>query len=452
MSSFINGVESVAKKKRKIKYNVLETLRFRAFPPEYEELTQSLYTKACKGSESIWDEINNLDELKNNNELREKFYKAAHDGMKSAQDEIVSIIQSGDKLDFSKELLLRGIADAIAWQLMGHQLCHARRFFKSGKQPDLYNCNFDSVVFAAKENDKNSPSSVSLISDLTSFIQVGDLLIFDPKNGLTIAEVKEGAMNAKIGDYMKFYMESQCDRSLYYFAQREGAQAVKQLQRMFRQASRMSHVSTVLSTGRGVDPDTNEQIYIPEPFFEIESWDERLVSKLDEADRKGWAIDVIDDCVFLGVYASEHMLAGGHIIFNSWFDSSGGTPDCPRGLLIDCMRTPLALPIFSRNLPDKHKFDVLFGRKQVCMAICIESLLKACEKAGLSVRFATNKERGRLDQTGNRPYRHKGKAILIGNGKTELALMDGIFLRVLFHGQSPVSLIQSMLDGMDETT
>ncbi|MBB1274592.1 hypothetical protein [Psychromonas sp. SR45-3] len=442
----------MGKKNRKVKYDVVETLRFKSFPPEYEELTKNLYTKACKGSEHLWNQINTVDDLRNNKELKDDFYTSANKGMKSAQDEIVSIVQSKDKLDFSKELLLRGIADAIAWQLLGHQLCHARRFFKSIKQPDLYNCNFDSVVFAAKDNDEKKPSSISLISDLTSFIQVGDLLICDPKKGITIAEVKEGVMNAKIGDFMKFYMESQCDRALYYFAEKEGDKAVKQLQRMFRQASRMSHVSTVMSTGQGVDPDTKETINIPEPFFEIESWDDRLVNTLNEADKKGWAIDVIDNCVFLGVYASEEARMGGHIIFNSWFDNSGGTPECPRALLIDSMRNPLALPVFSRNLPDNHKFDVLFGRKQVCMAICIESLLKECEKVGLSVRFATNKERGRLDKTGNRPYKHKGKAIFIGNGKTEVVLMDGIFLRVMHHGQSPISLIKMMIDGMDKTT
>ncbi|MEZ8236113.1 hypothetical protein AB6C62_21670 [Vibrio splendidus] len=440
----------MGKKRRKVKYDAVETLRFRTFPSEYEELTRKLYTMACKGSEPFWDQITSPDDLKHNSELRERFYKSAHDGMKSAQDEIISIIQSGSKLNFPKELLLRGIADAIAWQFIDRQLCYARRFCKSGKQPDLYNCNLESVVFAAKENYERNPSSMSLISDLTSFVQVGDLLISNPNEGLTIAEVKEGAMNAKVCDFMKFYSKSQCDRSFHYFAQKEGAQAVKQLQRMVRQTSRMSHVSSVLATGKGVDPDTNEQVHIPEPYFEIESWDDQLISKLDESDEKGWAIEVIDDCVFLGVYTADHMISSGHLIFNSWFDNSGGTPECPRALLIDCMRIPLALPIFNRNLPEKHKFDVLFGRKQVCIAICIESLLKACEKVGLLVRFATNKELGRLDQTGNRPYRHKGKAIFIGNGKVELALMDGIFLRVMFHGQSPVSVIRSILDSMDE--
>ncbi|MEH6443032.1 MAG: hypothetical protein V7784_03960 [Oceanospirillaceae bacterium] len=439
----------MAKKRRKVKYESIKTLSLTVFPPDYEELIRNLYTKACQGSYHLWQEIRNSDDSMENNDLREEFYKSANQGMMSAQDDIVSIIKNGEKLDYPKNLLLRGIADAIAWQLLGGQLAYARRFFKFNHQPDLYNSNFDSVVFAARETVNKKKDSVSLISDLTSFIQVGDLLIYEPEKGIRIAEVKEGAMNAKIMDFMKLDMQSNCDKSLSYFAQKEGDKAVKQLQRMYRQINRMAHVSKVLQTGKGVDPDTNYQVHIPEPYFEIESWDGRLVKTLEHSKIKGWALDVIDNCLFLGVYASDNFRMGGHVIFNTWFDGMGGTPECPRSRLIDCMNNPLALPIFSRNIPDDDKFDVLFGRKQVCMGICIELLLAECIKVGLSVRLATNKERGRLDKTGNRPYRHKGNAIFIGNGETEMILMDGMFLRVMFHGESPISVIKTILNGVE---
>ncbi|TNI73569.1 hypothetical protein CF109_10240 [Aeromonas veronii] len=366
----------------------------------------------------------------------------------SAQDDIIDIVLSGDKIDAPKELIIRGIADAIAWQLLGNQLAYARRFFKAIPQPDLYNSNFKSVVFAAKESLKDKPNTVSLISDLTSFIQIGDLLECDPNKGLKIIEVKEGEMNAKIGDFMDFYMRSQCDQALHYFAQQEGEQAIKQLQRMSRQMNRMLYVTSVLSTGHGVDPDTNEQVKIPEPFFPMENWDDQLTHTLKKAHDKGWAIDVIDNCLFLGVYASEHMRIGGHIIFNHWFDNSGGTPECPRSRLIDCMSIPLALPIFSRDIPDDYKFDVLFGRKSVCIGVCVEALLEECKKAGYSVRFATNKEQGLLNTTGKRPYKHKGKSIFIGDGAKEIFLMDGIFLRIMFHGQKPMSVIKTMIENI----
>lgn len=442
------------KKHKKVKYDLVKTLRYHALPPEYEDLTRRLYSKACQGSSHLWEKIPNIDALIKDEELRKQFYISANQGMMSAQDDIVDIVLSGEKIDFPKELIIRGIEDAIAWQLLGNQLAHARRFFKAIPQPDLYNSNFKSVVFAAKESLKNKPNTVSLISDLTSFIQIGDLLECDPikEKGLTIVEVKEGEMNAKIGDFMDFYMHSQCNQALHYFAQQEGEQAIKQLQRMSRQINRMLYVTSVLSTGIGVDPDTNEQVKIPEPFFPIENWDNQLTHILNKAHDKGWAVDVIDNCLFLGVYASEHMRIGGHIIFNHWFDNAGGTPECPRKRLIDCMYNPLALPIFSRDIPDEYKFDVLFGRKHVCMGICIEKLLEECNKIGYSVRFATNKEQGLLDKSGKRPYKHKGKSVFIGDGVKEVVLMDGIFLRIMFHGQTPMSVIKTMIENIEIPT
>lgn len=433
------------KKRKKAIYDIIQTLRPIAFPSQYEELTHSLYKKACQGACHLFNDTYKVRDLANNAELRGQFYRAANLGMMSAQNDIIDIVKSDAKLETEKEFLLRGIADAIAWQILGGQLAYARRFFKSKPQPDLYNSNLDSVVRSAKTSILGKTNAVALISDLTSFIQVGDLLVYEPEKGFEIVEVKTGHMNERIANFMNFHSESQCDIALRQFANVEGAQALKQMERMRRQIDRMSHVSSTINTGRGVDPDTKETVIIPEEYFPIESWDYLLNSALKRADATGWAIDVIDNSVFIGVYTGKHMLHSGHVLFNGWFDKSGATKECPRTRLIDCMWTPLALPIFNRNISDKHKFDVLFGRSQVCMGICIESLLSECKEAGLAVRAATNKERGTLEQKGVRYYKYKGNAIVISNGNNEITLMDGLFLRVMFHGQRPISLIKTIL-------
>ncbi|MGR5186549.1 hypothetical protein ACPV3S_14545 [Photobacterium damselae] len=48
----------------------------------------------------------------------------------------------------------------------------------------------------------------------------------------------------------------------------------------------MSHVTSVIGTGQGVDPDTNEKIRIPDPLFLIETWDDRLKNALERANSK----------------------------------------------------------------------------------------------------------------------------------------------------------------------
>ncbi|MFQ2100765.1 hypothetical protein ACK33K_09600 [Aeromonas sanarellii] len=75
--------------------------------------------------------------------------------------------------------------------------------------------------------------------------------------------------------------------------------------------------------------------------------------------------------------------------------------------------------------------------------------LEECKKTGYSVRFATNKEQGLWDKTGKRPYKHKGKSVFIGDGVKEALLMDGIFLRIMFHGQTPMSVIKTMIENIE---
>ncbi len=438
------------KRKKKARYDPVESLRPTTLRPELEPMSRNLYELACCGSKAMWDEIGAPDNLKENEELRHRFLASSHEGMADAQRIIVEHLSSGDDITDSHEVLFRGICDAIAWQLLGDQLCYARRLYKGHRQPDIKNSNFESVVFASSNYMENNPGSIALISDLTSFVQIGDLLTLDGTGKFGIVEVKEGEKNRIIGDFMKNHLNTGCDMALYQFARQEGVESLKQMGRMLRQAQRMSHVSEVMSKGESTDPDSDEKIMIPDDLFIIDSWEGELVSAVEEADIKGWSIRVIDDCVFLGCYSDHPMKAAGHIIFNGWFDNCGGTPECPRATLLDAMSHPLAVPVFNLNIPNETKFDILFGRKQVCIGFNVESFLEKCRKEGLLVRVATNKETSRADQTGNRPYRHNGKAIFIGDGKTELMLMDGIFLRAIHHMQSPIKLTKTMLQNISK--
>jgi hypothetical protein len=82
----------------------------------------------------------------------------------------------------------------------------------------------------------------------------------------------------------------------------------------------------------------------------------------------------------------------------------------------------------------------------------VEAFLAKCQKEGVEVRFGTNRETSQLEQMGVKLYRHKGRSIFLGNGKVEKGLADGVFLRMLFHGQKPVSLIKAILSNTPEST
>lgn len=415
-----------------------------ALSPELEDIAKDLIDKSCSGSEELWPEIDEKS-LKSDHKIREKFYCLAHQGMRDAQNFILDQVTSTEHLTVSQEILFRGIADSIAWQLLGNQLCHARRLYKGHNNPDLKNSNLGSVISVAHDLTEKYPNSIALISDLTSFIQVGDVFFNDLNKGMSIIEVKEGRENKRISEFLEFYSESKCDRALHYFINESSPHSIKQMSRMLRQADRMSHFTQIMSTGDSTDPDTGQKIHIPEEEVHIDTWDSEINDLIGASKERGWAIDTIDNCLFVGCYSKEPMIVAGHVAFNTWFDGCGGNNNSPRGRLFDAMKIPLALPIMNRMIPVKSKIDLLFGRMQICMGINIDSLISECKDAGLKVRIGSNKETSQLEQKGIKPFRHNGGSLYIGSDNKESPLLDGIFLRAMYHGQKPISIIRSFL-------
>ena len=66
--------------------------------------------------------------------------------MLEAQNMIIKAVESSESLTDSHNVLFKGIADNMAWQMIGNHLCYARRFYKEQKPVNLKQSNFNSVV------------------------------------------------------------------------------------------------------------------------------------------------------------------------------------------------------------------------------------------------------------------------------------------------------------------
>jgi len=285
-----------------------------------------------------------------------------------------------------------------------------------------------------------------LIADLTTFLQIGDIFLADPYKGFSIVEVKEGHKNHEIGNLARFYRQSGCERFKQIVSQTESEHTVKQFERMLRQMDRMDFVSSILGKGTGQDPDSKQEIHIPEPYIPIEEWNVELNELLGEATEKGWAINVIDDCLFVGAYA-KHMLPASPFTFLVWLNEFSGGEFIPVARMIDSVSQPLALPIFSIPVPPERTMDLLFGRLNVCMGISIPGLVEACEKNGITVRPPKNKrERKWVHETRGEAIKYKGQAIVLERDGKSMIPAAGIFVRSLFHFQRPISFINAMFN------
>jgi hypothetical protein len=438
------------RKKGRSHYDPMNSLQLSALPWELEPLARDIFEKACCGTRSIWPDIADAKGIENwHPDLLQRFMSMAHAGMRAAQQLMIDRIVDSPILSSAEEVLFRGIADAIAWQFLEKQLCHARVLFKGQVPPNLAHSNFESVVAAMQGIMDLHSDAMPLISDLTSFIQVGDILAAIPGRGIIMAEVKEGTENRRILNVLHSNPSDFC-QTLHGYIQQSNPKSLKQFERVLRQADRMTHFTQIMSSGLSDDPDTGFHLRIPEAEVVIDEWNDVLDATIEASTASGWGINIIDDCLYLGCYSGFLRPNIGHKLFNFWFDQCGGTTRCPRGRLFDSMIIPLALPLFSRSLPEEIIFDLLFGRLQICMGINIDALLSRCQEEGLQVRFGSNKEASQLDQRKQEVYRHQGKVIFIGDGQTEMAIADGLFVRILYHGQRPLSLIKALLKSQSE--
>lgn len=421
-----------------------QRLRSMAMPAQLEEVARQLFEDVCCGSRSLWPF--ELERVNEDREFREQFYCLAHNGMWAAQERFINRIETGEPLAPAEEALYRMAMDTIAWQMLERQLCYARRFFRDHRQPSLNNSNFGSVVKAAKHLREQNPNSMPLITDLTTFVQIGDLFLNDPRRGFSIIEVKEGQKNHEIGELATFYRQSGCEHFKRIVQQTESKHTIKQFERMLRQMDRMDFASNVIGKGAGQDPDSKQQIHIPEPYIAIEDWDAELNELLERASEKAWAIKVIDDCLFVGAYA-KHMLPASPIAFLGWLNEFSGGEFIPAARLVDSVIQPLALPLFAIQTSPERMMDLLFGRLHVCMGISIPGLVEACEKHGITVRAPKNKrERKWVHEMRGEAIEYKGQAIVLERDGKSMVPAAGIFMRSLFHFQRPMSFIKAMFD------
>lgn len=423
-------------------------MRLRQLRPELEPFARELVELACAGSRELWPELTQ-ERLGEDKTFRERFHLLAHNGMYEAQERIAERILLGTPLDASEQILFRGVADAIAWGMIGGQLCYARRLYREQRQPDLAESNFDSVVLAARSMRSADPGCMPLISDLTSFVQIGDILCVSLQRKMKLIEVKQGDHNRRVLELVSFYRHSGCEKFREIVTKEESPKTVKHFERVLRQEARMQYFGDVMGKGLATDPDSGDTVAIPEPTIPMESWDDALDELITKAREKNWAYDV-QGSIFMGAYYGELWSTRGHIAFLGALALVGDLESEFHIIrLADCMTHPLAPPLFSRPLQVETMFDMLFGRLNICIAVNVPELIHECEMAGLDVRPATRREMAAARRSGIGPVLYQGKGVFFRSGEKEMMLLDGIILRVLFHGQRPASVIKGFLDSSD---
>lgn len=222
---------------------------------------------------------------------------------------------------------------------------------------------------------QEDPNSFVLISDMTTFIQVGDLVILHTAQGISICELKEGDTNKQIFDILDgFHKNEIC---LKKELADKSDKFIEQFSRNVKQAGKMQSVYNLINTGSGKDLYTNLNTSISQEEVELRCFDQMVNDLLKECDKKGHAISVIEDCLLIGIYKPDKCPSA---IFDIWKESCNIR--MPTYDVRCSFFEPFAQPIILWPISENHILKIINGEIIIKMTIDIDKWLETFKDVG----------------------------------------------------------------------
>lgn len=415
-----------------------------------------------------FSEIDNLDEI--SKEKKEEFIHSCHEGYKLAQNKLVDEILSYQDLQISKKPKLKEarrqrdeeleeiitnelkiieqrlktfshIADGIAWQLIGGEIHIAKRFYLQEKgQKRLKESNIDHAIKVAKEINKD-PNNFALISDITNFIQIGDLLVVS-EGTIGIMELKQGKVNKQITEFLARLKKDKKKIEDVNIKQKFDKRTAKQVKRVARQQKRMQQVSDLINNDEGIDPVTGTNLTINTPAFDMQYFHENLEKLHLELKDEIWSYDVIEGCIHVGMYKDKGLMMAPFAIKQII------SQDTDNYLVVDWMSivNNISEPIFAKPFDPNFIIDVLTGGVRVIFGIDFDKLIELFCNVGLPTDWVSEKETMKFKQRSkHKPFEINKRAILMKTDDQEIYFGGGLISKMIYDNIKPSSLAMSML-------
>jgi hypothetical protein len=374
------------------------------------------------GIDSIGIETYQKEMVNPSKEFAEKFIVRCHDGFKIAQRLLIKEITNYQSLLREKreeikearrqrtkekgitltqetkviELRLHSfshIADGIAWQLIGSQIHIARRLHIDQHTFKYLDSSNFKHAFSVAESINENPLAFALISDLTSFVQIGDLLI--KQGSMTgIMELKEGKVNDQIAEFLEELKKKGESLEPENLKVHFDENTVKQIGRVERQKVRAERAIEVINTDKGIDPVSGESITIGTPKIPTETYFNILIKLQEDLKSKIWAYNVVDTCLHIGMYRDLGLMMA-PITIKQILES-----ETKNYIIIDWLSitSNLSEPIFMKPFPPDFIIDFLSGKIKIIMGLNLDALINTFNVFGLQTRWLSEKETAKIKQ------------------------------------------------------
>ncbi len=338
---------------------------------------------------------------------------------------------------------LSHIADGIVMEMVSHQVHIAKRLHIGEKGLKLLeNSNINHAVEVADQINEN-PSNFALISDLTGFIQVGDLIVIDKDKGLYISELKEGETNERIREFIDLTTEVNgipCPNFQNNLSEKELAQ----MKRMMKQDLRATQVVEIINEDKGIDPTSGAHVTVNTSTVDLIYYDIIFLEMLEELKEKEWSYRVLDSCLHIGMYHGDTGLMMAQFSISQIMKMQS-----KNYIVTDMMgiTEQLSGTLFAKSLPKEFVVKLMTGQAKIIIGVDLDRLIEVFTKNGLQARWLSKSETGRRKSYGKeiKIVVVNGRAIGIKlNDGQEAMMSGGIISKIVYDNILPSSLAVSM--------
>lgn len=388
------------------------------------------------GQNMILDELILLYKERRDITLEEKEANKAHDKEKKV------ILKYKIKAIDYKISILRHFADFIAWQaLRGHHY-RARRFFSGDlNRPDLLNTNLESVIAIMEQLHSESEYNFALISDLTTFIDIGDILLIQEKN-IAVIECKEGETQSRVNRFLDDIIQDDWEETILKIIEDDTSNGkiktkkfLDQAMRTVRQLNKGTRVRDFINNDAGTDPFSEKNIEIIEIKKPDVHYYDELMEAIVDARKGGSAYNDIEDVVYYAVFTGDKINYSGEVfkfMCDKFFKNKIITD------YISIIKVPMRQPLFYKPFGKETFFDLLFGRLKVYLAIDIDSLLNLLNESGIKAEWMSTKETHKYKEKGGKVFTYNNRAIKVYTKDSFLVLGDTFLTKLLYDNLNPI--------------
>ena len=350
-----------------------------------------------------------------------------------------------------QEAILRMVANSMVWTMFRMERWKVRWLWTAGPRVPITSIGPQTSAFVDDIN--GSPDSVALMTDITSLVGVGDVLVVDWDHGgrPVIVELKSGAINSRIVSLVEEH-DADIEKVPPHELEEIGPHGRKHFERIARQTEREQNFESIVNNDTGKDPETGAHFQnIGTEAMDLDIYDPALDAMMSDAAKAGSVIECIDGCLWMGVYYRASLKDEPWQNFLQEITNRGASGSFRVWNVQQASMHPRMQPIFLRAMSAEWVHDILLGDALVLAYIDWDAFFQQANDRGISARWTTRGERKGITETLGRQdqaFRSDGHTPVFGMGEVTYHPIGGAAQRIVVEGTSPRSSLQMIEDAL----